>query len=148
MLFAACQTDTDRSIQGEEHTESNNEAALTRSTSAQDAVAHIISPADGAVVPSGKVKVQFGLSGMGVAPAGIEFPNSGHHHLLINASELPPMDQPIPADSTHIHFGLGQTETTLELQPGTYTMQLVMGDYSHIPHDPPVISTPVTIIVE
>ena len=86
--------------------------------------------------------------GMGVAPAGIEFDNSGHHHLLVNAEELPPMDMPIPTDSVHLHFGLGQTETTLDLSPGTYTLQLVLGDYAHIPHDPPVVSDPVTITVE
>ena len=118
------------------------------SSSAEGTTVYIISPADGAIVPSGAVKVKFGLSGMGIAPAGVEFPHSGHHHLLVNVATLPPMDRPIPTDSAHIHFGLGQTETTLDLVPGTYTLQLLLGDYGHIPHDPPVISKQVTIIVE
>ena len=97
------------------------------STSAEGAAVYIIAPEDGSVVQSGAVTVRFGLSGMGVAPAGLEFDNSGHHHLLVNAEELPPLDMPIPTDSVHLHFGLGQTETTLDLSPGTYTLQMVSG---------------------
>ena len=122
--------------------------AYVRSQSAEGAVVYIITPGDGDVIQGGMVSVKFGLSGMGVAPAGVEFPNSGHHHLLVNAVDIPAMDMPIPTDSAHIHFGLGQTETTLELSPGTYTLQLLLGDYSHIPHDPPVMSESVTITVE
>ncbi|MGD8408469.1 MAG: DUF4399 domain-containing protein, partial [Thiohalophilus sp.] len=100
---------------------------------------YIVSPADGEVVTS-PFKVVFGLSGMGVAPAGVDKPNTGHHHLLIDAGNRPAADRPIPADEHHKHFGGGQTETTLSLSPGKHTLQLIMGDQNHIPHDPPVIS--------
>jgi hypothetical protein len=108
---------------------------------------YIISPADGDVVSS-PVTVKFGLSGMGVAPAGVDKPNTGHHHLLIDVDGTPPLDMPLPADDHHKHFGGGQTETTVELAPGTHTLQLIMGDQNHIPHDPPVMSEKITITVQ
>jgi hypothetical protein len=83
---------------------------------------------------------------MGVAPAGVDKPNSGHHHLLID-TDLPPLDQPIPNDKNHLHFGLGQTEAYIDLPPGKHTLQLLMGDGDHIPHDPPVMSKKITIVV-
>ena len=106
---------------------------------------YIISPADGDQVQS-PVTVVFGLAGAGVAPAGIDLPNTGHHHLLVDA-ELANMGLPIPADAQHIHFGLGQTETTVELAPGQHVLRLALGDQLHVPHDPPLISEPVTIQV-
>ena len=84
---------------------------------------------------------------MGVAPAGVQFENTGHHHLLINVEELPPESLPLPATDQVLHFGLGQTETDLELPPGQYTLQLVLGDHLHIPHEPPVMSEKITITV-
>ena len=108
---------------------------------------YIISPANGEVV-SNPVTIKFGLKGMGVAPAGIEYPESGHHHLLINVDQLESMDMPIPSDDNHRHFGKGQTEVTLELPSGTHTLQLVLGDMLHIPHNPPVMSEKVTIVVK
>ena len=111
------------------------------------AKAYIIAPADGATVSS-PVKIEFGLEGMGVAPAGVERASTGHHHLLVDAKTLPDMDKPVPADKNHIHFGGGQTETTLELEPGTHTLQLLLGDHFHIPHNPAVKSEIVTITVE
>lgn len=117
-----------------------------RSFSTPGARAYLIAPADGAVVHS-PVTVRFGLSGMGVAPAGVQFEGSGHHHLLID-TDLPPLDQPIPADEHHHHFGKGQTEATIELAPGRHTLQLLLGDHLHIPHDPPVVSEAITITVE
>lgn len=128
--------------------ELETEQGYVPSTSAEGAAVYIISPEDGAVVPSGAVKIKFGLFGMGVAPATVKFDNTGHHHLLVNAEKLPPMNKPIPTDSAHIHFGQGQTETILDLIPGTYTLQLLLGDFAHIPHDPPIVSQPVTITVE
>lgn len=107
---------------------------------------YIISPADGAKVTS-PVHVQFGLSGMGVAPSGVEYPDTGHHHLLINVEQLPPANLPIPADEGHRHFGKGQTEAMLELPPGEYTLQLLLGDHLHIPHNPPVASEKIRITV-
>lgn len=108
---------------------------------------YFIAPQDGETLRS-PVTVKFGLRGMGVAPAGINLPETGHHHLLINLAELPPLDQPIPADAQHVHFGKGQTETTLTLEPGTHTLQLLLGDYLHKPHQPVVASKKITITVE
>jgi hypothetical protein len=107
----------------------------------------IISPKDGDVVTS-PVTVLFGLEGMGVAPAGVDKENTGHHHLLVDAKEPPAMDKPIAKDEHHMHFGGGQTQTTLTLAPGTHTLQLVMGDKGHIPHSPPVMSKVITITVK
>jgi hypothetical protein len=108
---------------------------------------YIISPQDGAVV-SNPVRVQFGLRGMGVAPAGVDKAKTGHHHLLIDVTEMPRMDQPLPSDERHRHFGGGQTEVDLTLSPGEHRLQLILGDKDHIPFSPPVVSQPVTIIVE
>ncbi len=96
-------------------------------------------------LPAGKpVKVWFGLRNMGVAPKDVKFPNNGHHHLLIDV-DLPPMDKEIPNDRNHLHFGAGETETTVELAPGKHTLQLLMGDEKHIPTTPPVYSKKITI---
>ena len=105
----------------------------------------IISPADGDEL-DGPVTVVFGLAGMGVAPAGVEKAGTGHHHLIIDAP-LPPMGKPIPSDEHYRHFGGGQTQVTLELEPGDHTLQLLLGDQNHIPHEPPVYSEVVTIHV-
>ena len=104
---------------------------------------------DGQTVSS-PVTIRFGLSGMGVAPAGVDDkPKTGHHHLIINEKiEGEELNEPIPADDQHIHFGGGQTETTVELPAGTHTLQLVVGDWSHIPHNPPVMSERITITVK
>jgi hypothetical protein len=121
-------------------------ADLPRSAAPKDAELYFISPQDGATVKS-PVTVRFGLRGMGVAPAGVAMENTGHHHLLIDA-ELPPPDLPVPADANHVHFGKGQTEAAVTLAPGRHRLQLLLGDHLHIPHDPPVASKPITIIVE
>lgn len=121
---------------------------MAQATAAPDgASARILSPMDGATVSS-PVVVQFGLSGMGVAPAGTDRDNTGHHHLLIDLDELPPMDQPIASDDQHRHFGGGQTQVSLELPPGEHTLQLLLGDKDHIPHTPPVMSDKITITIE
>ena len=114
--------------------------------SVEGAALYFIEPQDGATV-SNPVVVKFGLSGMGVAPAGVEKEKTGHHHLIIDA-DLPAMDEAVPNDENHRHFGGGQTETTVELAPGTHTLQLLLGDWSHIPHNPPVMSEQITITVE
>lgn len=120
--------------------------ALARTPAPENAEIYFINPTDGATV-SNPVQVRFGLRNMGIAPAGIDKGDTGHHHLLID-TDLPPMDQPIPSDGHHRHFGGGQTETTLELKPGTHTLQLLLGDHNHIPHEPPVVSEEITIMVE
>lgn len=122
-------------------------SGLPRSTAPDDARVFFISPADGDTVSS-PVTVSFGLEGMEVVPAGEEQDNAGHHHLLINLDELPAMDFPLPATDQVVHFGGGQTETELELPPGTHRLQLLLGDHLHIPHDPPVLSETITITVE
>ncbi len=117
-----------------------------RTASPATAEAYLIAPTDGAVVGR-EVTVRFGLKGMGVAPAGTIAADTGHHHLLID-TPLPSLDQPIPADAQHVHFGKGQTETTITLSPGTHTLQLLLGDQNHVPHDPVVASAVVTVTVK
>jgi hypothetical protein len=90
--------------------------------------------------------IQFGLSDMGIAPAGMDRNNTGHHHLLINVNDID-LSKPIPSSSNHIHFGGGQTESLVELLPGSYSMQLVLGNMTHTPHDPPVVSQKINITV-
>jgi len=111
-----------------------------------DAHLYIGWPNDGEVISSCQFRVWFGLRHMGVAPAEVDKPNSGHHHLLVDV-DLPPVDQPIPNDRNHLHFGGGQTEAIVELSPGIHTLQLLMGDKDHIPHNPPVVSEKKTITV-
>lgn len=113
----------------------------------EGAAVYFVSPMDGQTVSS-PLTVRFGLEGLGVAPAGVERDSTGHHHLLVDVDDLPAMDQPVPADDRHIHFGGGQTQTTLELSPGEHTLQLLVGDHLHVPHEPPVMSEKITITVE
>ncbi len=113
----------------------------------EGAAVYIISPSNGDVVKN-PVTVRFGLQGAGVAPAGVDNPNTGHHHLLIDVDQLPDLDKPVPADDRHVHFGGGQTQTTLELSPGEHTLQLLLGDMTHVPHDPPIVSEKITITVK
>lgn len=121
-------------------------ASLPRSPAPKDVELYFISPHDGETVKS-PVTVRFGLRGMGIAPAGVAMQATGHHHLVVDA-ELPPLDVPIPADANHLHFGKGQTEASVTLAPGRHRLQLLLGDHLHIPHDPPVMSRPITIVVE
>lgn len=121
--------------------------AQERSASPKGAEVYFIAPADGAKLAN-PVTVRFGLKGMGVAPAGIKFDNAGHHHLLID-TDVADMSKPIPpaVENKIMHFGAGQTEVTLTLPPGKHTLQLVLGDFLHIPHNPPVMSKKITIEV-
>jgi hypothetical protein len=130
-------------------------AALAERTAAPEgAEVYFLTLEDGATVSS-PVTVAFGLKGMGVAPAGTDKDMTGHHHLLINRAPFgegpdgaEEMEYGLPADDNHVHFGGGQTETTLDLPSGTHTLQLVVGDMNHVPHDPPVMSEVITITVE
>jgi hypothetical protein len=121
-------------------------AAVAQTLAASDAKLYFISPQNGATI-EGPVTIRFGLSGMGVAPAGVEKERTGHHHLLIDTG-LPKMDEPIPTDDKHRHFGGGQTEATITLPPGPHTLQLLLGDWTHIPHKPAVMSEKITITVK
>ena len=120
--------------------------AQDRTPAPEGARVYIVSPQAGATVSS-PVTVVFGLDGMGVAPAGVEKEKTGHHHLIIDA-DLPSVDEPVPSDDNYRHFGGGQTQTTVELAPGSHSLQMIMGDHNHIPHDPPVVSEKITITVQ
>lgn len=117
------------------------------SKAADGAEVFIIEPLDGATVTS-PVIVKFGIRNMLVAKAGDQTEFSGHHHLLINVSELPPLSKPLPANDHIIHFGGAQTQATIRLKPGTHTLQLLLGNYVHIPHDSPILSKKITITVK
>ncbi|MFT7052998.1 MAG: hypothetical protein ACJAU1_000549 [Psychromonas sp.] len=108
---------------------------------------YIISPIDGSTVAQ-TFTVKFGLHGMGIAPSGIDRENTGHHHLLIDTSVLPDMAKPLQATDKIIHFGGGQTETKVTLSPGKHTLQLLLGNYMHVPHDQPLMSQKITVLVE
>lgn len=112
----------------------------------EDAKVYIIWPSDGQVIQGGKFWLRMGLSNAGIAPAGVEKANTGHHHVLVD-TDLPPMDSEIPNDKNHLHFGAGQTEARLELPPGKHTLQLLLGDENHVPHKPPLYSKKITITV-
>jgi len=128
--FAVCQLSAD---------------SMPRSNAPEGARVYIISPKDGETVAS-EFLVKFGLQGMGVAPAGTDMKNTGHHHLLIDVENLPDLDKPMGKDV--MHFGGGQTEKLIKLEPGKHTLQLVLGNYLHIPHNPPVVSDKITVHVK
>ncbi|MDN3565344.1 DUF4399 domain-containing protein [Paeniroseomonas aquatica] len=114
-------------------------------TMPETARVYILWPSDGQVI-RGAFWVRMGLADAGIAPAGVEKANTGHHHLLIDV-DLPPLDQPIPNDRNHLHFGLGQTEARIDLPPGRHTLQLLLGDETHTPHQPPLHSRRITVTV-
>jgi Domain of unknown function (DUF4399) len=120
--------------------------ALAQTPSLPGARVYFINVANGAHVKS-PVLVQFGLSGMGIAPAGSTNPGTGHHHLIVDA-DTPPAGQPIPMDDKHLHYGRGQTEMAVPLPPGNHTLQLVLADGGHVPHNPAVTSDKITITVD
>ena len=144
-LLSACGTDEQPAATGET-AEPAVPATLPRNEAAPGASVFIISPVNGATVSS-PVTVKFGISGVAIQPAGSAIDNSGHHHLLID-TELADPSLPVPSDAQHLHFGKGQTETSIELEPGEHRLQLVLGDTNHVPHVNPVMSDPITITVE
>ncbi len=111
-----------------------------------DAKVYIIWPSDGQVIKGGKLWLRMGIRNAGLAPAGTEWPGTGHHHVIIDA-DLPPLDEEIPSDKNHLHFGGGQSEARLELPPGTHTIQILLGDHFHVPHNPPLYSERITVVV-
>jgi hypothetical protein len=122
------------------------ESALERSLSSDGAMVAFSNIKDGDVLPP-EFSVSFQISGMGIAPAGTKIENTGHHHLLVDLAEMPDFNQPLPANDQVRHFGKGQTETRLTLAEGKHTLQLLLADYRHVPHDPPVMSDVITITV-
>jgi Domain of unknown function (DUF4399) len=145
-LMAACSPKQAEPTAPAATTAAETPAAMPRTPSPVGARVFFITPADGATVSS-PVHIEFGIQGMSVVPAGDTTPNSGHHHLLVDA-DLPDPGLPIPKDEHHIHFGDGSTSTDLQLSPGEHTLRLLLGDHLHIPHDPPVVSDPITIVVQ
>jgi hypothetical protein len=124
----------------------SDSARAEQTPSPPGAEEYIIWPSDGAVIHGGKLWVRMGLRNMGVCPKGVAVPNTGHHHLLID-TDLPALDQEIPSDRNHLHFGAGETDARIELPPGKHTLQLILGDHNHVPHVPPVYSKKITITV-
>tara|TARA_Y100000992_G_scaffold96976_1_gene62594 strand:+ start:1333 stop:1722 length:390 start_codon:yes stop_codon:yes gene_type:complete len=108
---------------------------------------YFIEPKDNEILTEREVTVKFGLEDFGVAPAGYNIPNTGHHHLIIDSFLPEDLTKPIPADEYHLHFGLGQTETVITLEPGQHTLRLVLGNYLHIPHQEPLYSEEITVLV-
>ena len=126
------------------------DAQMPNMTAPDDAAVYFIKPVNGDIIDrdeNQQITVVFGLKGMQVAPAGVAALNSGHHHLLINLGQLPDLDAPLPASDQVLHFGKGQTSTSLKLPPGKHRLQLILGNQVHIPHDPPVISEVIEIEV-
>ncbi len=121
--------------------------AANLSAAPDNARTYIVSPKDGETVPE-EFTVVFGLSGMGIAPAGFDKDGTGHHHLLIDVDELPPLTEPLAATANVRHFGGGQTEATLDLPAGEHTLQLLLGNYTHVPHNKPVLSDKIEITVK
>ncbi len=147
LFLGACSAEEDVVVETMEATPETAEApALPRSDAAEGARVFFITPADGDVV-SNPIAIEFGVEGMTIVPAGTNEPNSGHHHLLINTG-LPPLNLPIPADDNHVHFGDGSNATVIELPSGEHTLQMLLGDHLHIPHQPPLASDVITITVE
>ena len=130
----------------EDRSVATSAAALPRTDSIEGASVFFISPTDGETVTNPFV-VEFGISGMELVKAGDNQAGSGHHHLIIDAGP-PDLSMPIPANEHYIHFGDASASTELTLEPGSHTLQLLLGDFLHIPHDPPVLSTTITIVVE
>jgi hypothetical protein len=128
------------------HADKPATGAIQRTPRPAAAKLYIISPANGDTLAS-PVTIRFGLAGMGVAPAGVATPDTGHHHLIVDAP-LPPLDLPLPKDDKHVHFGGGQTEVTLPLPPGAHKIRLVLADKDHVPHDPPLVSDEVAFTVK
>lgn len=150
LLLQACSGSDNSSSTAPQTQAAQNDAPAAEAVTPTDsgfssANVFIVSPADGETLTS-PVTVVFGVENFRVAPAGTFEAGTGHHHLLID-TDLPPLNQPIPADANHLHFGKAQTEATIELGPGPHTLQLVLGDGYHVPHDPALISTPITITV-
>jgi Domain of unknown function (DUF4399) len=125
---------------------SAQDKAFENKPAPEGARVYIIWPADGQVIPGGKFWLRMGLSGMGIAPAGIDKPNTGHHHVLVD-SPLPRADEPIPNDKQHLHFGAGLTEARIELPPGRHTLQVVLADADHVPFRPSLYSKQITVTI-
>lgn len=150
IMLSSCTKSPDSTV-SDKH-ESNDTAAAPVAAAEHAASTHdspyvyFVIPQDNASVTN-PVRVLFGLDGMGVAPAGVRKDGTGHHHLLIDVDELPPLDLPLPSTANILHFGNGQTQTFIELPPGKHTLQLLLGNFAHVPHAKPLLSDKITINV-
>jgi hypothetical protein len=147
MILGACsEKPADEPAVAEQTGAAAKDTAIKRTTSASGASVFFITPSDGETLTN-PISIEFGVSGMDVVKAGDDQPNSGHHHLLIDTG-LPELGLPIPADEHHVHFGDGSTATSITLTPGEHSLQMLLGDYLHIPHNPVLTSAQITITVE
>lgn len=146
LVLAACGSETPDTSAANGHAEESPALPQGRIAAPEDARVYFIGLQDGDTVSS-PVTLRFGLEGAGIAPAGVHQENTGHHHLLVNVEDFA-TDRPLPTDEQHIHFGGGQTQTELALEPGEHTLQLVLGDWKHQPHEPVIASERITITVE
>lgn len=149
LMLGACGQQDAEPVAAEEPTADatmSESMAMPRTASPEGARVFFISPADGDTV-SNPIAIEFGIEGMSVVAAGVNEDHSGHHHLLVDTG-VPDTGLPIPADANHIHFGDASTATELTLAPGEHTLRLLLGDHLHMPHDPAVVSDPITIMVE
>ena len=146
LLVAACNQSNDSNDSNEIEKPIYSVPSIKRNPAPEDASVYFINPEANTIV-STPVKVKFGVIGMEIVPSGQNTPHTGHHHIIINA-DLPDMNFPIPADENYVHFGDGSSETELNLAQGEHTLQLILGDYLHVPHSPPVYSEKIIITVE
>ena len=147
LMVSSCDTDK----QNTETTQSNESMfidapKIQKKQAPSNAKVFFLKPTAGESI-SGPVDVEFGVDNIEIVPSGQDTPLSGHHHIIINA-DLPNMDLPIPANENYVHFGDGSSKTTLNLEKGEHTLQLILGDYLHIPHEPPIYSDKITIFVK
>lgn len=143
IFFNSCNSNEEKA-----KVEKEDKPASLISEAPDGASVYFISPKDGDIVEGGDITIRFGLKGMGVAPAGVNKENTGHHHILIDLEELPDMSKPLPATEQIVHFGGGQTEASIRLKKGTHTLQLLLGNFAHVPHSKPVLSEKITITVK
>lgn len=145
-VLGACGDEPREAPAADETALADESTVMPRTASPDGAAVFFVTPADGDIVSS-PVVIEFGITGMAVAKAGEQQQDSGHHHLIIDTG-LPDLDAPIPADKHYLHFGDASTSTELTLEPGQHTLQLLLGDHAHVPHEPPVLSDPIKITVE
>ena len=147
LFLASCSNEGQKNIEADKNEDIFLSApTIERKAAPEDATVFFIKPRANERF-SGPIEVEFGVSNIEIVPSGQDQQGSGHHHIIIDA-ELPDMNLPITADKNYVHFGDGSSKTTLNLEPGEHTLQLLLGDYLHIPHEPPIMSEKITVFVD